>query len=186
MGETTKKLLEKMPAEKCWAITAKLLTGFMALRGSRTIAPELGKEEGIIAPVLGWEKWLEIANKTWAEAGKKYIPWVKQTFNIPVEDAIGAAKLHIVAATLLTGPEMKSELVEATRERAVIRWTQCGWWERYIELEQDPEFTVCHTGHQLWAGEGFPTINSKLTFKLKKSLPKGDPYCEGIIEFKEE
>jgi len=54
MGElrekiTTETLLEKIPAEKCWAITAKTLTGFMALRHILT-RPLLGKseDEGIV------------------------------------------------------------------------------------------------------------------------------------------
>ncbi|MFX1520518.1 MAG: hypothetical protein ACFFCD_11415 [Promethearchaeota archaeon] len=50
------ELLERIPAEKCWEITAKFLTKFLVLRGEKVIAPELGKEEGIFAPVLGSEK----------------------------------------------------------------------------------------------------------------------------------
>lgn len=97
------ELLEKIPAEKRWAITAKILTGLTILRGSKTMVPLLGIGEGIIAPVMGWEKWEEIQRKIWGEGGQNFAPWVKETFNIPVEDAMEAAKLVTVIAPLLGG-----------------------------------------------------------------------------------
>ena len=55
MGETSKKLLEKILAEMCWALTAKFLITFAILRGSKTLVPLLGKDEGIFAH-LGFGK----------------------------------------------------------------------------------------------------------------------------------
>ena len=49
------ELLEKIPAEKRWAITAKILTGFQVLRGEISVAPLLGIGEGVFAPVMGAE-----------------------------------------------------------------------------------------------------------------------------------
>ena len=87
------ELLEKIPADKCWTLTAKYLTTFLVLRGEKVIAPELGKDDGIIAPILGAEKWMEIHEKLRAETGRLMMPMVKETFNIPVKDAVEAAKL---------------------------------------------------------------------------------------------
>ena len=53
MGETSKELLEKIPPEKCWAITAKILTTFAVLRGEKRVSTEMGTGEGIISPLLG-------------------------------------------------------------------------------------------------------------------------------------
>ena len=94
--------MEKRPVEKCWAIFSKILWRFTVLRGDKIVDPELGKEENVIAPVLRAEKWCEINDKIYSDGGKIMLPWVKETFNIPVEDAIGAAKLVIVAAVLIT------------------------------------------------------------------------------------
>ena len=190
MGElrekiTTKTLLENIPAEKCWAITAKILTTLFALRVIPT-RPLLGRGEGIISPILGWEKHEEIQEKIFGEHGKRFIPWVKETLNIPVEDAVGAAKLVIVAATLLMGPQLQYEIVEATRERAVLRRTQCVWIERSKECEADTELLTCSPAHQANSEEGLKAINPKLTYKLTKAIPWGDSYCEEVIEFKEE
>jgi hypothetical protein len=179
------ELLEKIPAEKCWAITAKALTGFNLLR-IVLIRALMGKGDGVFAPVMGWEKYEEISMKTWGESGKCFTPFVKETFNIPVEDAIGAAKLYIITCFLTAGPEDRYEMAEETPERAIIQWIRCGWMERYKEFEVDPALSTCPTGHQALASEGLKAINPKLTFKLTKAMPRGDPYCEGIIKFNKE
>ena len=111
------ELLEKIPAEKCWAITANILWRFLVLRGEKLIAPVLGKGKDIFSPLWIKEKWYEINEKIFADAGRQMMLMAKEMFNIPVEDAIGAAKLQIVVATLLSGPELEWwEIVEATQK----------------------------------------------------------------------
>ena len=179
------ELLEKIAPEKRWAITAKILSALDILF-EKSVPPLLGKGEGIISPLMGWEKLEEILDKIWADAGKTFVPWVKETFNIPVEDAIGAAKLVWVAARLMFGPEWEIKYVEKTPERVVVRWTKCPNWERYKECEVDPTFGQCEGGHQVILEEGFKAINPRLTFKFTKTRARGDPYCEDVYEFKEE
>jgi hypothetical protein len=180
------ELLEKIPVEKRWAITAKILTGLTVLTGSNIMPAILGTEEGVFAPVWGWEKYNEINNKIFDRGGRKLFQWVKERFNMPVENAVDAAKVVLVAAKLLEGPEYSAEIVEATPERAVIRVTKCAWMERYKELEMNPELIVCDKTDQVWVEGGLNAINPKITFKPTKAMPRGDPYCEGVYEFKEE
>jgi hypothetical protein len=125
MGETSKNILEKIPAEKCWELTAKSLWRFTVLRGDKIIASILGKGEGIIAPVMGAEKWKEINEKLYRDGGKALFPWVKETFNIPVENAMDAGDLQHVVIRLQSGPEYEGEYVEKTPERTVYRVTKC-------------------------------------------------------------
>ena len=123
--------------------------------------------------------------KIYSESRKKLNLRVKEMFNIPVEDAIGAVKLYIVSEKLFRGPEMKVEIVEATRKRAVVRWFKCAWDERFNELEVEPELRGgCHI-HEPINNEALKAINPKLIYKLTKSLARGDPYCEAVIEFKD-
>ena len=180
------ELLEKIPAEACWAITAKFLIGFSILRGSKTIVPLMGKEEGIIAPVLGFEKFEEILAKVFYEGGRRIYLNTKQMLNIPVNDAAEAAKLGAVVENLVSGPEWKREYVEESSHRVVCRITKCPWWERYKELEVDPELRPCDGAHEIQNREGLKAVNPKMTFKFTKAMPRGDPYCEEVFEFKEE
>ncbi len=142
------ELLEKIPPERRWEITAKTLLGIAVLQGEKIVAPEMGKDEGIIAPVLGAQKWIEINVKIYGEGFVQMCPWVKETFNIPVEDAIGAANLFLVTLTLAGGPG-EFEFVEKTRERVVYRWTKCPYMERYKEFEVDPAFIPCEVSREL-------------------------------------
>ncbi len=179
-------LFEKIPPEKRWEMTSKALWGLSVLRGSKTIVPLLGIGEGIISPIWGLEKFEEIIAKAYGDGGKRIFSFVKETFNIPVEDAVDATKLAIVSMTLLMGPELEHKIVEVNKERAVVRWTKCPVWERYKEFEVGTELRPCPEGHQPFTEKGFNSVNQKITCMLTKAMPRGDPYCEEIIEFKEE
>jgi hypothetical protein len=184
---TTETLLEKFPVEKCWEITAKILMTFALLRGEKSVATEMSKGEGIISPVLGAEKWQELTKKAWGEeGGRNFFPWVKEVFNISVEDAIGAAKLVIVVGALFCGPEIEYEIVEEAPERVVIRYdAKCPWWNRWKEQEVAHEVFPCYPIHEAFFEGGLKVINPKLTNKITKAMERGDPYCEDVIEFKE-
>jgi len=158
------------------------------LRGENIIAPALGNGKGITSLVLGAEKWTEINVKIFGDGSKILFPMFKEMFNISVEDAIGATDLVWVVSNLQLGPEWgEREFVEKNPERVVYRQPMCVWMKRYKEFEADPAFIPCDKGGcQAWGGEGFKAINPKLTYKLKKAMPRGDPYCEFVYDFKEE
>lgn len=186
MGKTSKELLEKISAETAWALTAKFLITFAILRGSKTLVPLLGKDEGIFAPIWGLEKFEEINSSVWGDqAIKQFYRWVKETFNIPVGDAIGAVKLVTAAFKLQSGPEWELEYPEVSRERAIVRATKCVYWERYNELGVNPEVRPCLPICEVKIVETAQAINPKLICKLKKGRPRGDPYCEWVYKFKE-
>jgi len=181
------ELLEKIPPERRWAITAKTLLGLAVLQGEKIIAPEMGKDKGIIAPVLGAQKWHEINVKIYgAEAIAQLMFWIKKTFDIPVEDAIGASKLYILNLTLGGGPDFEWEYIEKTPERVVIRYPKCPYMERYREFDVDPALIPCGVSHKRFNEEQLKKINPKITCKLTKAMPFGDPYCEDIFELRDE
>jgi hypothetical protein len=181
------ELLELVPPEKRLAITAKILTSLYVIRGEKIIAPDMGRAEGFTLPALGVEKWTEINQRIFGDGAKRFFPWVKEMFNIPVKNAIEAAKLETVVGTLFCGPEQENEYPEATPERAVIRITKCAFMERYKEFDADLALSPCvNAGCQGWCEEGLKVINPKLTLNYTKVMPRGDPYCECTIQFKEE
>jgi hypothetical protein len=180
------ELLKKIPPEKRWAITSEALTRFSLARGSKIMPFVLGEEEGVIAPVWGFEKMIEIFTKVHGDSMKKMYLWVKEKFNMQVEDAVGGAKLSKVAGVLMFGPDMKSEIVEKSKKKVLKRYLKCAWDERFNELEMKPELLgACHI-HEPVNDEAIKAINPKLIYKVTKSLASGDPYCEVIIEYKED
>ena len=184
------ELLEKIPTERCWEITTKILSSLFVLRGEKIIAPAMGMEEGVVAPVLGAEKWTEINVKIFGNGSKILFPLFKDMFNIPVENAIDASDLVEVVSVLQLGPTQGEEFgenVEYSPERVIWRQHKCTWMERYKEFKADHAFIPCDKGAcQAWGEEGLKAVNPKLTWKVTKAMPSGDPYCEFIYEFKEE
>ena len=180
------ELLEKIPPEKRWAITAKLLTSLNVIQGEKNTAPIIGKGENINSPVKGAETWTEINTKIFGGFFKWWWTRVQEMFNIQVEDAADAVKFVNVTAPLQSGPEWEFEYHDVTRERAAIRVTKCPWWERYTEYEVRPEFIPCLPTCDVEVGEGTKAVNPKITVKLTKARPRGDSYCEWVYEFKEE
>ena len=181
------ELLEKIPIEKRWAITANILEIFALLRGEKRIVDELGKGEGIISPILGAEKYDEINKKAWGEeGGRKNAPSFVEKFNISVEDAIGAAKFMYCVVVLSCGPEWEPEIVEKRKERAIVRTTKCPFWKLYTDYDVDHDIVSCTVPHEAWIKSGLEAINPKITYKLTKAMPRGDPYCEDFFEFQDE
>ena len=179
--------MEKIPPEKRWAITAKYLARFIFLRGDKKTAPLLGSAEGFISPLHSKEKWFKIQEKVLCDVALEGMMQTKEMFNIPVEDAIDAAKLVMVVAILLYGPEHKWwEIISETPERTILRAPTCFAWDLYDDLEVEPEFRPCYSLEQIVYSDAIKAINPKLNYTMTKARPWGDPYCEAICEFKEE
>jgi hypothetical protein len=173
MSEEIKKWLdENVPAEKRWAITAQTFTG------SDTAF------NVFLIEALGKEKLQELNDKFQGEGSKMVFPQMKESFNIPVDDAIGFSKLTGIIGFLQMGPEFEWETVEESPERVVWKVTKCPWWVRAKEFGIKPENMICPSGHQAWAEEGGKAINPKIGHKITKAMPLGDQYCELVYEFK--
>ena len=164
---------EKIPAEKRWEITAKVLREVVMLYGATLMA------------AVDREKFHDSLEKAWGEIGKKFIPMVKEASDIPVEDAAAAGNLLRVAGSVNVGREFPLEIIEETRERTVCRVTKCPWLERLKEFGFPPDLVDCGRFDLAWCREGLKAINPKLEVMLTKALPRGDPYCEHIVELKE-
>jgi hypothetical protein len=169
----SEEILKKITADEKLVWTARTHMATLVIRG-----------ETILAPIVGAEKFKEITENVYGEGGKIMFPMVKDAFNVPVEDAIGAADLIDVVTLVSMSPEFESERVEESPERTVVRTTKCPWMELYKEYKVDPKVIPCYEGHQAWGERGLKAINPKFTHKMTKGMPKGDQYCEYVIEFK--
>ena len=166
------EILKKIPDETKWAITGQTFTAaYTAITA-------------LVQDVVGKEKLTELNNMVYGPGAKISFPQIKEAFNIPVEDAIGAHTLLVVVSYLQMGPEFEGEFVEKTPERVVYRTTKCPWMERYKEQGLNLDTIVCPEGHQKWGEEGLKAIDPRLTHKLTKTMPEKAPYCEYVIEFK--
>jgi hypothetical protein len=67
-------------------------------------------------------------------------------------------------------------VVEMSETRAIIKADECP-----LHFDR-PEMCLAHTTMEKTVVE---TLNPQLTYRIGKSIPAGDPYCEHIIQTKE-
>ena len=112
--------VEKVPAETRWAIATQGLTGAVVATGKALL------------DAVGQDRYNEITVQIWAEAGKA-AKQVADALGLVGDDVRSAAETTLSVTAVAMGPEVKSEIVEATAERAVLRITECPFWNRMKE-----------------------------------------------------
>lgn len=168
-----KEIIEKVPVEKRWEMTAKSLSGAC-----------VGYSLALLR-VVGKEKLAEIESEMWGEGGKMSLLQVKEAFKLPVEDAVEALNLVAVAGILGLGPEFELETIEKTKKRVIVRVIKCPFWERVKEFGATAQYNPCDPACSVWGTEGLKAVNPNITRKIVKAPPRGDPYCEVVYELKE-
>jgi predicted ArsR family transcriptional regulator len=163
------KVVEKIPAETRWTIATKALTSAL------TAASEALRD------ALGQEQFNEVWGRIWAEQGRA-CKQIADSLGITGDDAKSAVKAVQAVVTVSIGPEFKFETTDATPKKAVLRCTECTWWNRKQELGIPGE--LCSAACPAFCNAFGKALNPKLTVSLTKGRPKGDSYCETVWELK--
>ena len=159
--------VEKVPAETRWTIATQALTGAMVVTSKA------------LRDALGQERYNEIHGQIWAEQGKA-AKQIADALGLAGGDAKSVAETNVLVTLVAMGPEIKTETVEATEERAVLRNTECPWWNRFKELGISED--LCHVACAAYWDALTKSLNPKVTVSLTKAMPRGDSYCELVYE----
>ncbi len=159
--------VEKVLAETKWTIATHALTG-AAMALSKALLDGVGRE-----------RYNEVLRQIWNEAGKAS-KQIADSLGLSGDDAESIAATAPLVATVIMGPELKFETVEATEGKAMVRCTECPWWNRTKELGISDD--ICSVGDHAWNNGLAKVLNPKLTVTLTKAMPRGDPYCEWVYE----
>jgi hypothetical protein len=161
--------IDKIPAETRWQMATQGLTGaFVACANALNDA-------------VGKEKYEQFNGGLWYMAGKGAKEFA-DGLGLTVEKPKDIADVTELLTLASMGPEFKMEIVEATDDKCVQRTTKCSWHERW--KEQGIKFDLCGVGHQRYCEGLCESLNPNFTFTLSKSVVRGDPHCEGVIERK--
>ena len=109
------------------------------------------------------------------EAGRQYGEEIAQRAKTRIEKGdIKSVALYVIRIfNTLRG---KGKVVEFSDQRVVIRVWECPYpWET-------PEMCQAHTQMEKTLVE---SLGKNLIYRISKSIPEGDPYCDHIIEVKE-
>lgn len=162
-------LIEKVPAEKRWEIATKGLTGAYVACASAL--------QGAVSEA----QYDQFSKMLWYQGGKTLKELV-DTVGLPVGNAREIEEALEISARTSMGPEFEFEVVEASEDRCVARLTKCAWHERWKEMGLAKD--LCGTGHQSWGDAAVESVNPDFAYTLVKSMLRGDPYCEFVIERK--
>jgi L-2-amino-thiazoline-4-carboxylic acid hydrolase len=161
--------IETIPEKTRWEIATKALTGaYTAISNA-------------LKQAAGQKKFEEFNGPLWFEAGKGAREFAN-TMGLATESAEEVEQVTHLLAKVSMGPEFEFEVVEANKDRCVVRTTQCPWHKRW--KEQGLDFDPCGVGHQSWGDGAVEALNPNFTFKLTKVMPRGDSYCEWAVERK--
>jgi predicted hydrocarbon binding protein len=149
--------IEEIPIEKRYkSVTAGLVRRIKILYDA--IFEKYGADGLDLIREVGRKYGLEIA-----ERAKK---------NVKPDDLESVALYVIRIFNTLRG---NGKVVEFSKERVVIRVRECPYpWEK-------PEVCEAHTQMEKTLVE---TLGANLCYRISSSIPKGDPYCDHIIEYK--
>lgn len=159
--------VERVPAETRWAIAAQALTGLLTATNKAML------------DTVGPEGFKEMMGQICTEGGKG-AKQITDALGLSGEDAKAWAAAAPLVATVIAGPEMKTETTEVTAEKAVIRCTECTWWNRAQELGISDD--VCSAADSAFHNGLAKALNPKLDMTLTKAMPRGDEFCEWVFE----
>jgi len=161
------EVLKNVPAETRLTIASQTLTGAIIATNK------------VLLDIVGEEKYNEIIGQIWSEGGKAS-KQIADSLGLVGNDAKSISEINPAVATVEMGPEFKFETLEATTEKAIVRCTECPWWNRAKELAISED--MCSVGDHAWNNGLAKAINPKLNVKLTKAMPLGDTYCEWVYE----
>ena len=159
--------VEKVPAETRWTIATKALTGAVTA---------LAKA---LRDALGQERYNEVYGQIWTEQGKAS-KQIADALGLAGDDAKSVAEAFRSVIIVAMGPEFKTEIVEATAEKAVVRCTECPWWNRQQELGIPGD--LCLVASAAYCDAFGKSLNPKVTVSQTSAMPQGDSYCESVWE----
>jgi hypothetical protein len=168
MSQEIKEMIENIPAEVRWSIAAQAHTS------TATIL------DAAIQEAVGPEKREEILTNIYVGSA----PAIKQMIDalgFPTDNAEAATKALTCAYAVMFGPEMQSEIIDASPQKSVSRVTQCAFPLRMKEMRVEFDcFPVCTA----MVKAAYHAIKPDLKVAIgDKCIRRGDAYCgEYVVE----
>jgi hypothetical protein len=165
-GVTTMAGLSSIPDEKKWRIAAEFSSVLPALY-DRAFRSMVGERHD------------EIEQEVWMEAAK-IITGIAKDLSLPAGTAHELAETMRTVMAILFGPEFKSEVLEVSKDRAVIIVRRCPFLEKgyYSGTDGGRTFHKC----MAFTLSGIPWLNREFSARFVRTLCAGDRQCEVKIQ----
>lgn len=118
---------------------------------------------------------LKVIGQVYAQAAERTFLQGLKNFGIKEKDARAFALFFVISNTII-GYDM--ELVEATPERAVVRYHTC----HLFDASSSGNARICREANFNFERRAAQLLNPKLKVTMTKLRAAGDPCCEFIVE----
>ena len=169
MGQSIEGYLEKVPMEARWEYASGNFLGY-TVSYFKTLYDQGGKE-----------KYVEFMKEQGRIFQARYKGFADR-FGFTGNDAKSAAAILPAVVAFSFGPQQKSEIEEATAEKARVKCINCAFWNT-MQARKITDDLCSSWSQYAWDGRA-KAINPKLTSTLVKARPRGDSVCEWVIELK--
>jgi len=124
----------------------------------------------------------EIWNVIMTEGGKESKA-VAESLGLPASNAVEIESTLDIISTIILGPELMGEILEANEERVIGKMTGCPMLNAHRNIGHEPTAgTPAHC--QAFCQNSVESLNPRYTMRYTKRMCTGDPHCEYVIELK--
>lgn len=162
--------IKDVPAEVRWEIATRAAN-------SQSVTYDM-----LVREIIG-DKIDEIWNLIIAEGGKESRA-LAESLGLPASNAIEIENALDIISTIILGPELKGETLEADEERVVQKMTGCPMLNAHRNIGNAPIGTPAHC--QAFCQNSVESLNPRYTLRYTKRMCTGDPHCEYVIELKKQ
>ena len=162
--------IKDVPAEVRWEIATKAAN-------SQSVAYDM-----LVREIIG-DKIDEIWNLIMAEGGKESRA-LAESLGLPTGNALEIENALDIISTIILGPELIGETLEADEERVVQKMTGCPMLNAHRNIGHPPIGTHAHC--QAFCQSSVESLNPRYTLRYMKRMCTGDPHCEYVIELKKQ
>lgn len=161
--------IKDIPAEVRWEIATKAAN-------SQSVVYDM-----LVRQIIG-DKIDDIWNVIMAEGGKQSKE-MAESLGLPTSNAIEIENALDIISTIILGPELVGEILDASEERLIEKMTGCPMLNAHRNIGHPPTAgTPAHC--QAFCQSSVESLNPRYAIRYTKRMCTGDPHCEYIIELK--
>ncbi len=157
--------------KKKWEMATKALTYLV------TLYSQVIKEE------VGLDAYYKISKEVWSEVGKSFTDLLKP-LKIDNNDASSIHSGVRKFSKVIMGSELDFEVVEALKDRSVVRIFNCPWHQIMLETGMQSFCEPHHEIHEIFCQSLVKSINPHMTFMFTQHANLNSPYCEEKVEIR--
>jgi hypothetical protein len=160
--------IKDIPAEDRWKIATKAAN-------TRTVVSDM-----LVRQIIG-DKIDDIWEVIYSKGGQGSKA-IAESFKLPASNAIEVNDAFIIAATIILGPELKADVLEANEDRVIGKVLYCPLLNANRNVGSPTKNSHSHC--LAYCQNSVESLNPHYTLSNSKRMCLGDPYCEYAIELK--